>query len=242
MKWPSVEKGMIISDEWRSFLYPLGFFSALCFTMRMLLQWVTSESNKKSTVTPLFWKLSLSGNLLLAIHAFIQLQYHVYIIQIGNAIISWRNLNLMQHTKKQLPFLQVCLLFISSAFLASALFFFQSYYLPSNQAWFRIPTLPWQDSAASDVTMAWHLIGFLGLALFNSRFWIQWWLVEKYQKSYLGAAFWWISLVGELLCLLYFFVINDPVNFLGPLFALVPYVRNLMLIYQPKTRYSLHAK
>ncbi|WP_420835497.1 lipid-A-disaccharide synthase N-terminal domain-containing protein [Parachlamydia acanthamoebae] len=29
----------------------------------------------------------------------------------------------------------------------------------------------------------WHCLGTIGLALFASRFWIQWWCAEKQQKK-----------------------------------------------------------
>lgn len=88
-----------MSDQWREGLYFLGFLSSLAFGLRMAFQWLYSEYLGKSTVTPTFWKLSLTGNILLAFHAFIQLQYHVFIIQVGNGFIAWRNLNLMQPSR-----------------------------------------------------------------------------------------------------------------------------------------------
>jgi lipid-A-disaccharide synthase len=72
----------------------------------------------------------------------------------------------------------------------------------------------------------------MGLALFSTRFWIQWWCAEQEKKSYLSGSFWWISLIGESLCLIYFLKIHDPVNSIGPAFGLIPYIRNLMLIYK----------
>jgi lipid-A-disaccharide synthase len=74
------------------------------------------------------------------------------------------------------------------------------------------------------------MLGFTGLLLFNSRFWVQWWSSEKRDSSYLGASFWWLSLIGDTLCLIYFIRLGDIVNLAGPLFGLIPYIRNLMLI------------
>ena len=77
-----------MSDQWREFLYLLGFLSSAAFGLRMAVQWLHSEYLGKSVVTPIFWRLSLCGNILLALHAFIQLQFHVFLIQSG----QWRHL------------------------------------------------------------------------------------------------------------------------------------------------------
>lgn len=207
-------------DAWRELLYPLGFLSSAAFGARGLVQWLKSESKKESITPPLFWYLSVVGNLLLALHSLIQAQYHVYIVQVCNAVISWRSINLMQprpiSTKKTVWAL------LTIALGATLL------YIPINGSfWFGV-------FSSEQVPTLWHVLGFTGLLLFASRFWVQWWYAEKEQSSDLGVLFWWISLVGDLLTLVYFFRIKDPVNLIGPIFGLVPYVRNLMLIYRKK--------
>jgi lipid-A-disaccharide synthase-like uncharacterized protein len=213
-------------DQWREWLYPLGFLSAIAFSSRVLLQWLTSEAKGKSVVMPAFWKLSLCGNILLALHAFIQVQFHVCLIQTCNAVISWRNLNLMQTQEQQITLRQTITILIASVSTVLIAFWL------NGDAWFRIPSIPWLDNAGLNVPFGWHLIGFFGLALFGSRFWVQWWCAEKQKTSSLNSSFWWISLTGEILCLIYFLKIHDPVNSIGPACGLIPYIRNLMLIYK----------
>lgn len=215
----------------REWLYPLGFLAAFAFSSRMLIQWLSSEAKGKSYVTPLFWKLSLAGNILLAAHSFIQIQFHVCIIQVCNAVISWRNLNLMKPKTHQITTRQTCYLLITAIVITLTSFAWQNNFILSDiHNWFRIPTTPWQQHFQKPLHLSWHLFGFVGLALFSSRFWLQWWCAEKQQRSYLGPAFWWVSLTGESICLVYFLSIHDPVNFIGPAFALIPYIRNLILI------------
>lgn len=224
-------------DYWREILYPLGFLSALAFSARMLVQWLTSEVSGRSIVMPGFWKLSLIGNILLAIHSLVQVQFHVCVIQACNAVISWRNLNLMQPFECQYSLTRTLQILGIAILSVLALFMLQGHFLMTGgQEWFRIPIAPWQTTTHNQLTLAWHLFGFAGLVLFNSRFWIQWWCAEKHRESYLGAPFWWVSLSGEIICLVYFLTINDAVNFVGPAVALVPYIRNLMLIYKPPVR------
>lgn len=220
-----------MTEQLRELLYPLGFLSALAFGARMLLQWIKSEIKGKSIVTPTFWKLSLCGNLLLLTHAFIQVQFHVCLVQACNAVISWRNLNLMQPQAKHTSPLRTVLILISAMTVIICGFLLQAHLFSDGVTeWFRIPATPWQVNAEKHIAFFWHIIGLFGLLLFNSRFWLQWWFAEKYRQSYLGSSFWWCSLAGESLCLIYFLRIGDPVNFIGPACGLIPYLRNLMLL------------
>lgn len=218
------------TTDWQIILYPLGFLSSIAFGARFIVQWIQSERNGKSVVPPLFWHLSLFGNITLLIHAFIQVQYHICFVQTCNTVISWRNLNLLQQKKRPYSLQTVLIILCLSLLLMSGLFAIQDYYFLKESSWFRIPVTPWQSNAALSIPFIWHLIGFLGFSLFSSRFWIQWWSAEKTGQSVLSPSFWWISLVGALLSLIYSARIFDPVNAIGPLIGIVPYIRNLMLM------------
>lgn len=216
-------------DEWRTFLYPLGFLSALAFGGRFIIQWLQSEKVKKSIVPRSFWQLSLLGNVLLILHSFIQVQFHVCLVQVCNAVISWRNLNLMQTTQSPLSFKAVCLMLCGSVLFISFAFAIQDIWLTQEGNWFRIPNAPWQKTSSQSISIFWHLLGTFAYLLFSSRFWIQWWYSEKAHQSQLPLSFWWISLIGALLSIAYFIRISDTVNLIGPLVGIIPYFRNLML-------------
>lgn len=216
--------------HWREILYPIGYISSIAFGSRFLVQWIKSEIKKESVVPAIFWKLSLVGNIALMIHSFIQVQYPICLIQSLNAIISWRNLNLMQPKEFQVRKQTVIAMFAGAFCLTLFTFLVQGMFLPEGQSqWMRIPVSFLQKKHQS-VNFLWHLMGYTGVILFNSRFWVQWWLAEKNQKSALGKPFWWLSLIGDPLSLAYFIRIGDDVNLVGALFGLVPYVRNLMLM------------
>lgn len=232
-------------DEWREWLYLLGFIPTIAFGGRMLIQWLVSESKGKSTVTPAFWQLSICGNLAVVVHSLIQAQFHVCITQACNAVISWRNLNLMQPPNRRYPIKFVLKILIGTICLTIFAFICQSYFFSTSDHkdlqsyfsdWFRIPVTPWTSHLTINFPLWWHLLGFLGIIVFSSRFWLQWWLAEKNQESYLGASFWWVSIIGDTLCFIYFFSINDVVNFIKPACASIVYARNLMLIYKQKTK------
>ncbi len=222
-----------MSEEWRQFLYPLGLLSGSAFTARFLLQWIGSEKAQKSIVTSLFWKISLFGNMTLLLHAFIQLQFHICCVQVCNAVISWRNIDLMGDPEKRrrLPF--VIILLVSSLILTATAFALQVYLLQDPlTSWLRTPKGFWSPDEQGHTSLLWHSIGIIGLLLFNSRFWVQWWSAEKSGKSYLGPTFWWMSLAGAIFCTAYFIKIADWVNLMGPIFGIIPTVRNLMIIHK----------
>ncbi|SEW27005.1 Uncharacterized N-terminal domain of lipid-A-disaccharide synthase [Aliiroseovarius sediminilitoris] len=80
------------------------------------------------------------------------------------------------------------------------------------------------------VSTIWLGIGFLGQALFTSRFLVQWIVSERRGESVVPLAFWWFSLAGGLTLLSYAIWRQDPVFILGQATGLVVYVRNLILI------------
>jgi lipid-A-disaccharide synthase-like uncharacterized protein len=60
---------------------------------------------------------------------------------------------------------------------------------------------------------------------------VQWLASEKHKKSVVPPMFWWMSLVGSTVLLLYFVWRKDVVGVLGQAFGWSIYIRNLLLIY-----------
>jgi lipid-A-disaccharide synthase len=224
-------------DDWRAFLYPLGFLSGLAFGARFIIQWLASEKAGESLAPRSFWQLSLIGNLLLMLHSLIQVQFHVCLIQSCNAVISWRNLNFIQTERPAASFKTVCFFLAASISFTVLIFAIQDWFLSGQLGWFRSPVAPWHSSPASSVPLTWHIVGTVAYMLFSSRFWIQWWYAETEHASRFPQIFWWLSLIGALFSIAYFLRINDSVNLIGPLVGIVPYLRNLMLMR--KNRVSL---
>jgi len=82
----------------------------------------------------------------------------------------------------------------------------------------------------------WLAIGLTGNALFFSRFVVQWVASERAGRSYVPVVFWWLSIAGSLVLLLYAIHRRDPVFVLAYLPNCVVYVRNLMLIRAERRR------
>jgi lipid-A-disaccharide synthase-like uncharacterized protein len=75
----------------------------------------------------------------------------------------------------------------------------------------------------------WLAIGFLGQAMFFMRFLVQWVASERSRRSVMPRAFWYFSLSGGLVLLIYALHQRDPVFILGQATGLFIYVRNIML-------------
>lgn len=75
----------------------------------------------------------------------------------------------------------------------------------------------------------WKGIGLAGTAIFFSRFLVQWYATEKKGKVVVPEIFWWLSLAGTLLLLIYAVRQRDSVFILCYAFSWIPYARNLII-------------
>ena len=82
----------------------------------------------------------------------------------------------------------------------------------------------------------WLVFGLAGQLLFGLRFLIQWIYSEHKRESTIPVVFWYFSLVGGLILLIYSLYKNDPVFIIGQTFGLFVYGRNLALIYQKRRK------
>lgn len=94
------------------------------------------------------------------------------------------------------------------------------------------PFLP--DSLAEKPEQLMLIIGFLGQGLFAMRFIIQWLKSEGERRSVIPLAFWYFSIGGGIVLLLYALWRKDPVIICGQSLGLFVYMRNLYLIFQEK--------
>ena len=80
----------------------------------------------------------------------------------------------------------------------------------------------------------WVSLGTFGQLVFFSRWIIQWLYSEKYKSSIIPVAFWWCSLSGGLITLVYAHHIGSFPFMLAQAIGLIVYSRNLFLIYRKK--------
>ena len=77
-------------------------------------------------------------------------------------------------------------------------------------------------------------LGFLGQLMFSGRFLVQWIASEQKKKSIVPVSFWFLSLSGSFLLLIYAIYKKDIVFTLGQLFGFIVYIRNLLIISKTK--------
>jgi lipid-A-disaccharide synthase-like uncharacterized protein len=76
----------------------------------------------------------------------------------------------------------------------------------------------------------WTYFGLTANLLFASRFVIQWYVSEKLKRSVIPVQFWYLSIAGSVMMLIYAIYIGKVPLILGFLFPTIIYIRNLMLI------------
>lgn len=80
------------------------------------------------------------------------------------------------------------------------------------------------------LTDPWLLVGLIGQGLFFSRFIVQWIASEKAGKSVMPIIFWYLSISGSLLLLVYSYHISDPIFLVASFLNIFIYIRNIVLI------------
>jgi lipid-A-disaccharide synthase-like uncharacterized protein len=76
----------------------------------------------------------------------------------------------------------------------------------------------------------WKLIGYLGVFLFTSRWFVQLYATKKLRRVHMPTSFWWLSVAGSALLVSYFtFGKNDSVGVLSNLFPAFVSVYNLVV-------------
>jgi lipid-A-disaccharide synthase-like uncharacterized protein len=79
----------------------------------------------------------------------------------------------------------------------------------------------------------WTVVGWLANAIFTSRFLVQWYATEKRKQVTVPALFWWLSLMGSLMFLLYaIFYDRHWVIIFAYAFTWIPYSRNIVIHYR----------
>ena len=77
---------------------------------------------------------------------------------------------------------------------------------------------------------AWVVLGFVAQAFFTMRFVVQWIASERARRSVIPVAFWFFSIGGGTLLLIYALYRKDPVFIAGQALGLLVYTRNLYFI------------
>ncbi len=197
-------------------IYSIGFFAQILFSSRLLIQWVTSEKQRKVITPTTFWTLSLVASFLLFIYGYLRLDFAIMLGQSLTYFIYIRNLQLQGQWQK-FPKLVQILLFIVPVLIVI-------FYYNNNK-------IDIELLFKNDAIPTWLLVlGIVAQVIFTLRFVYQWIHSERHKESSLPMGFWVLSLIGASLILTYAIIRKDPVLFVGHLFGMMIYARNAYLI------------
>lgn len=109
-------------------------------------------------------------------------------------------------------------------------------------SWFFITIFPFlPDNLPEHPEKIMIVIGFGGQFLFAMRFIIQWIKSEGAKKSVIPLAFWYFSIGGGSVLLLYAIWRQDPVIICGQGLGLLIYARNLYFVFRERKSISASA-
>ena len=76
----------------------------------------------------------------------------------------------------------------------------------------------------------WLAFGLVAQLFFTARFLVQWIASERAGQSVVPMAFWFFSMGGGMMTLIYGIAKREPVIIIGQSLATIIYIRNIMLI------------
>ena len=92
----------------------------------------------------------------------------------------------------------------------------------------------YQLAVHNPLDTVWISIGFLGQGIFGVRFLIQWLSSEQAGRSVVPVAFWYCSLVGAVISLVYAIHMQAWPLAMGQFLPLPIYIRNIWMIYRDR--------
>lgn len=206
-------------------IFALGFFAQILFFARTIVQWFKSEKAGKVLSPVLFWQISLVASILMLIYGILRKDFAIILGQFITFFIYIRNLQLQNEWKKIPGYFRVITLFMPFACMAWMI-------LSGNHSLKYI--LNNEDIAR------WLLyFGIVAQVTFTFRFIYQWMVAEKNKESSLPLGFWYFSVIGAIMTIVYAVLRRDPVLLMGNLGGLVMYARNLILHYTNKGIFDL---
>lgn len=86
----------------------------------------------------------------------------------------------------------------------------------------------------SERAIALFFFGLLGQAMFMGRFALQWIASERRGRSIVPLGFWWLSLAGATILLIYFLIQSEPIGILGQMLGWPIYLRNVYMVLRDR--------
>jgi lipid-A-disaccharide synthase-like uncharacterized protein len=196
-------------------MYLIGFGAQLLFASRIVVQWLSSERAGQVTTPLSFWFLSLGGASLMVVYGVLRQDIVITTGQTVLFCIYCRNLTLSGYWPATPFFIQILLS------LPLVLLLWPP--VVSN-----LVRTTFSPSEGIPIRLLW--LGGCGQLAMFSRFLLQWRYSERMRRSTLPCIFWWTSLGGAVLLLVYAIFRQDVVLITGQIFGIGVYLRNLIMI------------
>lgn len=192
----------------------LGFFSQGVFGLRLLVQLWHTERFKTTEAPSLYWLISLWAALLYLGYGVLRQDIIIVLGQLITYFIYIRNIQLQGK-------------WIDFPILVKGFYFAMPFVM---LVWF---VLTAETLALNNLNSPILLLGFLGQLLMNMRFVMQWIYAEKVNSSAFPIFFWYVSIAGSLMLIVYgcWHPLHgfDPVIIVSQLLAMTLYVRSAYL-------------
>ena len=201
-------------------LYIIGFLAQICFSSRLIFQWIISEKENRVVSPSIFWLLSLFGSYLLFFYGWLRNDFAIILGQLISYYIYIWNLDI-KHSWEKIP-RPIRYLLIATPVLAIGYMFTEA------------RTFIAQFFNNADIPLGLLVWGSAGQVIFTLRFVYQWVYSRKRQESILPMGFWLISLTGSFIIVSYAIVRLDPVLVLGQSTGLLVYIRNIYIMQKNK--------
>lgn len=201
-------------------IYILGFLAQLCFSARLLLQWIMSEKAKQVVSPSIFWLLSLFGSYLLFFYGWLRDDFAIIFGQLISYYIYIWNLdikNIWQKIPRPLRYALIATPFLAIGYMFTEARVFINQFFKNE-----------------DIPLGLLIWGSMGQVVFTLRFVYQWIYSRKRQESILPLGFWLISLAGSCIIVSYALVRHDPVLILGQSTGVIAYSRNIWIMQKSK--------
>lgn len=202
-------------------IFTLGFIAQMLFFTRSFIQWFSSEKAGKVLSPVLFWQISLIASFLMMVYGILRKDPAIILGQFITFYIYIRNLQIRGQWKTMSPFFRYPVS-LMPLFCLVWIIFSGNHNL--NQIIGNEQIAPWL-----------MYFGMAAQVTFTSRFVYQWIIAEKTKNSHLPVGFWYFSLTGGVMTLIYAIFRLDPVLFVSNIFGIFMYSRNLLVHYSGKS-------
>lgn len=198
----------------------IGMLAQACFSARILIQWLLSEKRHEVISPTLFWVFSLIGSCLMFYYGWLRDDFSIIVGQFISFYVYIGNLRL-KGVWNRIPLMLRWILLLTPMAAAAATLHEGRHFVESFLQNEDIPL--------------WLVVwGTAGQLVFTCRFVYQWIYSNRRRESALPPTFWWISLAGSCMIVIYGVLRRDPILILGQSFGFMSYVRNLMIGYKNK--------